>query len=46
MSYPRLIVWQEHYSDGDLVNSETEVAHVQAGPQALKIWGPPVPAVF
>lgn len=37
---------QEHYSDGDLVNSQTKVSHVEAGPQALKIWGPPVPSVF
>ncbi|KAH7069573.1 Glyoxalase/Bleomycin resistance protein/Dihydroxybiphenyl dioxygenase [Paraphoma chrysanthemicola] len=36
----------EHYSDGDLVNSESKVSHVPAGPQALKIWGPPVPEVF
>ncbi|KAK5215631.1 hypothetical protein LTR96_011214 [Exophiala xenobiotica] len=36
----------EHYADGDVVNCETEVAHVPAGPQALKIWGPPVPGVF
>jgi hypothetical protein len=37
---------QEHYADGDLVNSETKVAHVPAGPQALSVWGPPVPSVF
>ena len=37
---------QEHYADGDLVNCETVVSYVQAGPQALKIWGPPVPDVF
>ncbi|KAH5201745.1 hypothetical protein HBH77_125820 [Parastagonospora nodorum] len=37
---------REHYSDRDLVNSQTNVSHVQAGPQALKIWGPPVPSVF
>ncbi|KAL2842041.1 Glyoxalase/Bleomycin resistance protein/Dihydroxybiphenyl dioxygenase [Aspergillus pseudoustus] len=36
----------EHYADGDLVNSETPVAKVQAGPQALSVWGPPVPDVF
>ncbi|KAI4707363.1 hypothetical protein J4E89_007890 [Alternaria sp. Ai002NY15] len=36
----------EHYADGDLVNAETEVSHVPAGPQALKIWGPPIPDVF
>jgi hypothetical protein len=37
---------QEHYADGDLVNSETVVSEVEAGPQALKVWGPPVPEVF
>ncbi|CAI4217821.1 unnamed protein product [Parascedosporium putredinis] len=36
----------EHYADGDLVNSKTEVSTVQAGPDALAIWGPPVPPVF
>lgn len=36
----------EHYADGDLVNEDTPVATVQAGPAALSIWGPPVPAVF
>lgn len=36
----------EHYADGDLVNGDTPVATVQAGPAALSIWGPPVPAVF
>ncbi|GME31682.1 Glyoxalase/Bleomycin resistance protein/Dihydroxybiphenyl dioxygenase [Neofusicoccum parvum] len=36
----------EHYADGDLVNSETAVAHTPFGPQALHIWGPPVPEVF
>ncbi|CAN9094064.1 unnamed protein product [Alternaria alternata] len=36
----------EHYADGDLVNSETVVSEVEAGPQALKVWGPPVPEVF
>ncbi|KAK4959169.1 hypothetical protein LTR10_003968 [Elasticomyces elasticus] len=36
----------EHYADGDLVNSNTPVAKVQAGPQALSVWGPPVPEVF
>ena len=38
--------FQEHYADGDLVNSETKVAHVPAGPEALSVWGPPVPSVF
>jgi hypothetical protein len=36
----------EHYADGDLVNSATPVAHVQAGKENLSIWGPPVPEVF
>ncbi|PKS08385.1 hypothetical protein jhhlp_005329 [Lomentospora prolificans] len=36
----------EHYADGDLVNSKTEISKVQAGPDALAIWGPPVPPVF
>lgn len=36
----------EHYADGDLVNEDTKVAIVEAGPQALSIWGPPVPSVF
>lgn len=36
----------EHYADGDLVNEDTEVSTVQAGPSALSIWGPPVPSVF
>jgi hypothetical protein len=36
----------EHYADGDLVNIETPVAHVKAGPHTLAIWGPPVPEVF
>lgn len=36
----------EHYADGDLVNKETPVAHMPAGPQTLAVWGPPVPSVF
>ena len=36
----------EHYADGDLVNHDTPIASVQAGPKALAVWGPPVPAVF
>ncbi|KPI35932.1 uncharacterized protein AB675_10459 [Cyphellophora attinorum] len=36
----------EHFADGDIVNIHTPVAEVQAGPQALSIWGPPVPPVF
>ncbi|KAK4935238.1 hypothetical protein LTR10_023665 [Elasticomyces elasticus] len=37
---------QEHYADGDLVNSENEVDHVPAGPEALYVWGPPIPETF
>lgn len=36
----------EHYADGDLVNEDTKIATVQAGPAALSVWGPPVPDVF
>ena len=36
----------EHYADGDLVNIDSPVAHEVAGPNTLKIWGPPVPEVF
>ena len=36
----------EHYADGDLVNEDTPVSTVQAGPAALSVWGPPVPSVF
>lgn len=36
----------EHYADGDVVNIHTPVAEVQAGPEALSVWGPPVPSVF
>ena len=36
----------EQYADGDLVNCETEVSHIQAGKGNLAIWGPPVPNVF
>ncbi|THX22568.1 hypothetical protein D6C90_05068 [Aureobasidium pullulans] len=36
----------EHYADGDLVNNASEISHEQAGPQALSVWGPPVPPVF
>ncbi|KAK3074168.1 hypothetical protein LTR53_003638 [Teratosphaeriaceae sp. CCFEE 6253] len=36
----------EHYADGDLVNCNTPVANVQAGRNALAIWGPPTPAIF
>ena len=37
---------QEHYADGDLVNRDTPISKVQAGPEALSVWGPPVPEVF
>ncbi|KAH7085831.1 Glyoxalase/Bleomycin resistance protein/Dihydroxybiphenyl dioxygenase [Paraphoma chrysanthemicola] len=36
----------EHYADGDMVNSETPVSKVPAGPEALSIWGPEVPSYF
>lgn len=36
----------EHYADGDLVNSDTKVAYLQAGRENLAVWGPPVPDVF
>ena len=36
----------EHYADGDLVNYETPVSHVEAGNGTLSVWGPPVPEVF
>lgn len=36
----------EHYADGDLVNRDTPIANVPAGPKALAVWGPPVPPVF
>ena len=36
----------EHYADGDLVNSETTVAHLEGGQDLLSVWGPPVPSVF
>ncbi|PVH84970.1 Glyoxalase/Bleomycin resistance protein/Dihydroxybiphenyl dioxygenase [Cadophora sp. DSE1049] len=36
----------EHYADGDVVNRETPVAYMPAGPKALAVWGPPVPPVF
>lgn len=36
----------EHYADGDLVNAETPVGYVPAGPSSLAIWGPQVPAAF
>ncbi|OJJ37488.1 hypothetical protein ASPWEDRAFT_108363, partial [Aspergillus wentii DTO 134E9] len=36
----------EHYADGDLVNAETPIGYVPAGPDSLAIWGPKVPAAF
>lgn len=36
----------EHYADGDLVNGESEVSVVKAGPEALSVWGPPVSEFF
>jgi hypothetical protein len=36
----------EHYCDGDLVNKDTKVSQGKAGPDSLKVWGPPVPSVF
>ena len=36
----------EHYADGDVVNSETPITNIPAGPGALSVWGPPVPEVF
>ncbi|KAF9768974.1 hypothetical protein IL306_013675 [Fusarium sp. DS 682] len=39
-------VGREHYADGDLVNGETKISHMPAGPETLAIWGPPVPGVF
>lgn len=42
----RLTFIQEHYADGDIVNKYTSKAHMQAGPSALAVLGPPVPQVF
>ncbi|PIA92921.1 hypothetical protein CB0940_03871 [Cercospora beticola] len=36
----------EHYADGDMVNKDTPVGSIPAGPEALSVWGPAVPAVF
>lgn len=37
----------EHYADGDLVNRDTKVSHVEAaGKSTLAVWGPEVPPVF
>ncbi|KAK5789892.1 hypothetical protein VI817_009015 [Penicillium citrinum] len=36
----------EHYADGDLVNAETPIGYVPAGPDSLAIWGPRVPAAY
>ncbi|PMD57874.1 uncharacterized protein K444DRAFT_631604 [Hyaloscypha bicolor E] len=37
---------QEHYADGEMVNCETHVSHIPAGPEALSVWGPEVPSYF
>ncbi|KAL3442484.1 Glyoxalase/Bleomycin resistance protein/Dihydroxybiphenyl dioxygenase [Aspergillus insuetus] len=36
----------EHYVDGDLVNCETPIGYVPAGPDSLAIWGPETPKAF
>jgi len=36
----------EHYADGDLVNEDTPVAWMDAGDEALAVWGPEVPHFF
>jgi len=36
----------EHYSDGDLVNIDTEVTREPAAPQTLFVWGPNIPLAF
>jgi hypothetical protein len=36
----------EHYADGDLVNCETPIGYVPAGPDSLAIWGPETPMAF
>ncbi|KAI9774082.1 MAG: hypothetical protein M1840_005175 [Geoglossum simile] len=36
----------EHYSDGDLVNSETPTSREAAAPDTIHIWGPNVPLAF
>ncbi|PVH69712.1 Glyoxalase/Bleomycin resistance protein/Dihydroxybiphenyl dioxygenase [Cadophora sp. DSE1049] len=36
----------EHYTDGDLVNSETPIAYVKAGSESLAVWGPELPPGF
>lgn len=36
----------EHYADGDLVNQNTPIGYVKAGPDSLAVWGPEVPAEF
>ena len=35
----------EHYADGDLVNSETEVTVQENGPKTMYVWGPPRPEI-
>ncbi|KAF4548078.1 Hypothetical protein D9617_32g091980 [Elsinoe fawcettii] len=36
----------EHYADGDMVNSETPVSRLPAGPESLSVWGPECPDYF
>ncbi|KAL3481709.1 Glyoxalase/Bleomycin resistance protein/Dihydroxybiphenyl dioxygenase [Aspergillus californicus] len=36
----------EHYSDGDLVNEDTDLGREPAAPDSLYIWGPNVPLGF
>lgn len=43
----RLTVFEKHYADGDLVNSETPVSHTDANEEAKGgSWGPEVPEIF
>ncbi|KAI9736302.1 MAG: hypothetical protein M1834_001188 [Cirrosporium novae-zelandiae] len=36
----------EHYSDGDLVNSDTPVSRLPEAPETLFVWGPNIPLAF
>ncbi|KAM5344930.1 hypothetical protein ACJ41O_010792 [Fusarium nematophilum] len=36
----------EHYSDGDLVNSETAISKEPAAPDTMAVWGPNVTLAF
>ncbi|KAI1490733.1 Glyoxalase/Bleomycin resistance protein/Dihydroxybiphenyl dioxygenase [Biscogniauxia mediterranea] len=36
----------EHYADGDMVNCETKVGKLPAGPESLSVWGPETPNFF